>query len=443
MRKKRRRRRKRIPTEPVTADIIGLSHDGRGIAKVEGKTVFVDGALPGEKVIFKYVRCFSKFDEAVIEEVLSPSPDRVEPLCKHFLICGGCSLQHMRHEAQLKTKLDALLEQLEHFANTQPNQILDPITGPIWGYRRSARLGAKLVPKKGGVLVGFREKHSSFIADIKKCEVLQPVIGENIESLRDLISSLSVPNQIPQIEVAVADNGVALVIRHLEELTAEDLAKIAHFGEQHGFIIYLQSGGPNTIKQAWPRSHVELFYDVEDVRLFFRPGDFIQINQETNRKMIAKAMELLCLKENDKVLDLFCGIGNFSLPIAKRVELVTGIEGSLDMVNQATLNGQKNNITNAIFKQADLTQEVEPIFQEHSFNKILLDPPRCGAKEIIKPLAKSKAEKILYISCNPATLARDAGMLISEGPYELEYGGIIDMFPHTAHAEAIALFNRV
>ena len=421
--------------------ITGLSHDGRGIAKVNGKTVFVDGALPGEEVIFKYVRCFSKFDEAVAVEVLLPSPDRVTPKCPHFLTCGGCSLQHMRHEAQIRAKTAALLEQLEHFAGTRPENLLEPLTGPIWGYRRSARLGARLVPKKGGVLVGFREKHSSFIADLKRCEVLHPSVGHKIEPLRNFITSLSIPDMIPQIEVAVADNATALIIRHLEEFTADDKEKILLFAQEHDYVIYLQPGGPETIYQAWPDEKVELCYKVMNITLYFEPGDFIQVNREVNQKMVSRALDLLDLQPNDNVLDLFCGIGNFSLPMAAKAGMVTGIEGSSKMVERAFLNSRRNGLTNTHFLSADLTKDTASIFQERSFSKILLDPPRCGALEIMEHLAKSGSKKILYISCNPSTLSRDAGILVSQGPYKLTAAGIVDMFPHTAHAEAMALFD--
>ncbi len=438
---RRRKRRRKIPKEPVRAAIIGLSHDGRGIAKVNGKTVFVDGALPGEEVIFRYVRCFSKFDEAVVTEVLHPSPDRVEPRCPHFLVCGGCSLQHMSHEAQIKAKTTALLEQLEHFAGTHPENLLDPLVGSIWGYRRSARLGARLVHKKGGVLVGFREKHSSFIADISQCEVLHPAIGHNIEPLRNIVSSLSIPDLIPQIEVAVADNAAALIIRHLESLEDEDNEKLSRFAQEYDYVIYLQPGGPETIHQVWPIEKVELCYKVLNIILYFEPGDFIQVNSEVNNKMVARALDLLELQPDDKVLDLFCGIGNFSLPMATKSGMVTGIEGSSGMVDRALFNSKRNGLMNTNFLSADLTKDVAFIFQEKQFHKILLDPPRCGALETMEQLAKSGAEKILYISCNPSTLSRDAGILISKGPYKLTAACIVDMFPHTSHAEAMALFD--
>ncbi len=441
--RRRRRRRKRVPDELVEAFVSNLSHDGRGIAKVNGKTVFIDGALPGETVVFKYVRCFSRFDEAVVQKVLSPSPHRVTPICSHFMVCGGCSLQHMNHAAQVKAKQEILLEQLEHFAGTSPKTVLEPMTGPIWGYRRSARLGARLVPKKDGVLVGFREKHSSYIADLKRCEVLHPSVGHHILSLRELLSSLSIPDLVPQIEVAVADNGTALVIRHLKEFVHEDKARISHFARTHGFVIYLQPGGPETVYQLWPNEVKRLYYDVADIRLFFEPGDFIQVNAVVNQKMVAKALDLLSLQPDETVLDLFCGIGNFSLPMARRAKLVLGIEGSSKMVERAALNAKGNGINNAIFKSADLTREIGPIFEEYEFSKILLDPPRCGAVETMEHLAKSGAEKILYISCNPATLSRDAGILLSKGPYELTAAGVVDMFPHTSHAEAMALFHLV
>ena len=440
----RRSRRQRIPQEPVTAEIESLSHDGRGIARIEGKTVFVDGALAGEKVNFQYSRVHKKYDEARTVEVLSGADDRVAAKCQHFSICGGCSLMHMSPEAQLAHKQATLAEHFTHFGNLSPEQWLEPLTGPLWGYRRKARLGVKYVAKKEQVLVGFREKSSPYIAMLEQCEVLDPRVGHRLTDLASLIAGLEAYNRIAQIEVAMDDEHVALVFRNLDALSETDKNALISFGQSNNLWIYQQPGGPDTVSLLWPES-AQLSYAPEaGLNLQFDPSDFTQVNAGINEKMIQRAMNLLDVKADDRILDLFCGLGNFTLPLARRVNEVVGVEGDAALVQHAKNNAQLNGLKNAEFELADLTQtELKDYpWAEKGFNKILLDPPRSGAFEVLHQLAALGAERLVYVSCNPATLARDAGELVNQHGYIMESAGIMDMFPHTTHVESIAVFTK-
>lgn len=440
----RRNRKQRLPTETVQAVIDSLSHDGRGIVRVEGKTVFVDGALAGENVSFLYTRLHKKYDEARVVSVETASEDRVEAKCQHYGICGGCSLMHMAPEAQLKLKQDTLKEQLSHFGQLIPQQWRAPLTGPLWGYRRKARLGVRYVTKKEKVLVGFREKGTPYLAELTQCEVLDPRVGLRLEQLGEMIASLDAYNRIAQIEVAMDDSNTALVFRNMDPLGETDKQALIAYGQQHDLWIYQQPGGPDTVSPLWPKAPQLHYVPEEGLRLEFSPGDFTQVNATINHKMIATAIELLELQETDRVLDLFCGLGNFTLPLAKRVNTVIGVEGDKSLVAHAQRNAEINGLDNALFEMADLTttQLKDYPWAQKGFTKVLLDPPRSGAFEVLEQIAALGAETIVYVSCNPATLARDAGELANQYGYTLMQAGIMDMFPHTRHVESIAVFKK-
>lgn len=441
----RRNRRRKLPQDPVQATIESLSHDGRGVARIEGKTVFIDGALAGETVQFLYTKTHSKFDEGKAIEVSNPSVDRVAAKCQHFGVCGGCSLMHMSPEAQLTLKQNTLMEQMSHFGHVTPREWSEPLKGQLLGYRRKARLGVKHVPKKERVLVGFREKGTPYLALLEQCEVLDPRVGARLVDLGEMIAGLEGYNRIAQIEVAMDDEHVALVFRNLDALSDLDQQVLIEFGQQNDFWIYLQSGGPDTVTAIWPTSP-QLSYEPEPgLTMHFEPTDFTQVNAGINQKMIQKAITLLDVSEQDRILDLFCGLGNFSLPMAKRAGQVVGVEGDAALVRHAQNNASLNKVDNAIFEQADLTTTTlkEYDWAKAGFNKILLDPPRSGAFEVLPQLAELGAERIVYVSCNPATLARDAGELVNQLGYTLVSAGIMDMFPHTKHVESIAVFDKI
>ena len=441
----KRRRRKRLPEEAVEVQIESLSHEGRGVAHVEGKVVFIDFALPGETVEFKYTRQSKSFDEGKAIKVIKASADRVEPICEHFGVCGGCSMQHQNHEAQITSKQAALMEMFEHMAQTKPQNILEPLRGPIKHYRQKARLGVKYVAKKGKVLVGFREKGNAFLADLHSCPVLHESVGNRITALSELIMAMDAKESIPQIEVAIDDTKTALVFRHLEPLSDSDKAALTQFAQTHELQIMLQSGGPDTVVALWPENPAPLSYRLneQDVTIEFQPNDFTQVNSEINQSMVSRALSMLELSKEDKVLDLFCGLGNFTLAMAKQCAEVVGVEGAQTMVVKARENAEKNNIDNTQFFAADLSADIsdEPWLQ-HKYDKILLDPPRSGAMEMLKYIGKLDAKRIVYVSCNPATLARDTQTLVNEYGYALVDAGVMDMFPHTAHVESIALFTK-
>ncbi len=437
------RRKRSLPAEPVEAFIDSLSHDGRGVARVEGKVVFVDGALPGERVMFRYTCRRRKNDEGRVTEILEPSPERVSPRCQWFERCGGCTLQHLDPEAQIRLKQQTLVEQLRRIGGVEAAGILPPLTGPRWGYRHKARLGVRYVKAKGRVLVGFREKHSGFIVDMDRCEVLHPSVGERIREIADLIHSLQARERIPQIEVAVGDDVAALVFRHLDPLTEGDRDALRRFGERSELHIYLQPAGPDSVSPLWPEES-QLLYRLPDFDLEFRflPTDFTQVNSELNRMMVSRAVSLLDPRPDELLLDLFCGIGNFTLPLARRAAEVIGVEGEPGLVQRAKENAARNGLDNVTFQVADLTESADTGWEGRRFHKILLDPPRSGALEVLPRLAAFDAARILYVSCNPATLARDAGELVNRYGYRLISAGVMDMFPHTAHVESIAVFER-
>ena len=440
---------KRPPREN-TVTIESLSHEGRGIAKINGKTTFVDGALPGETVLAKHHKRHRQYDEAITLQVLeNPNPDRIEAKCEYFGVCGGCRLQHLPMSKQLSLQQQQLLEQLQH-AGITPNEVVAPLDASHWGYRRKARIGVKFLAPKDKVVIGFRERDGRFINNSDFCHILHPSIGEKIKDWSKFIYTLSIRDQIPQLEIAVADNASAIIIRHLAPFPEEDLAKLAAFAKQHNYWIYLQSGGPDSIElfseAGSPSSRGQtpnlLQYKIENITIHFSPEQFTQINSEINEKMITQALSWLALESSDQVLDLFCGIGNFTLPMAQQCEKVIGVEGESKAVERAKQNAQLNQIDNTEFYVANLFEEINSLnWARQTYNKLLLDPPRAGALEVLANLTTWKPETIVYVSCNPATFIRDAKEICQQG-YQLDKLGIMNMFPHTGHIEVMGAFTK-
>ena len=435
---------KRISAAPEEADVVDLSHEGMGVARVEGKAVFVADALPGERVVMRRVARHRNFDQAVLESVLVPSPDRVAAACPHFGTCGGCALQHLDPAAQLRFKQAQLLENLARLGGVEPEGLLPPLEGPVWGYRRRARLGIKLVPRKGRVLVGFRERSAPYVADLHECRVLAPPAGSLIDPLAELVAGLAIVARVPQAEVAIADDACAVVLRVLEPPSDADLAALRAFESRHGVRIYLQPGGVDTVEPL-TQGQPSLEYALPgfDVRIRFEPTDFIQVNGELNGRMVSRAVELLGACSDDRVLDLFCGLGNFSLPLARSAGHVVGVEGEAGLVARARLNATLNGLANVDFHAANLAADTSAApWARTPCSRVLLDPPRAGAWEVLPVVARSGAERVVYISCHPGSLARDAGALVREHGYRLVSAGVMDMFPHTTHVEAMAVFER-
>ena len=439
-----------VPLATFEAVITDLSHDGRGVARVDGKTVFVSGALLGEQAIVRLRKRHRHFDEAEVVELITRSPHRVEPRCRHFGQCSGCSLQHLDAPSQIATKQRVLSENFERIGKVTPQAWLLPLTGEPWGYRRKGRLSVRNVVKKGRVLVGFREEENPrFVADIQQCEVMHPALGPKIGLLADLLSGMDAANDIPQIEFAAGDDIMALVFRHMQPLSERDLAALTGFGQQHELAIYLQPGGNSSVHPLWPE-HPRLAFriasgdvGVEDVELDFQPLDFVQVNADMNQRMMARTLELLDPQPTDRVLDLFCGLGNFTLPIARRVAEVVGVEGEHGLVERAAQNAARNGIDNARFHVANLFEDQRAAdWARQPWDKLLLDPPRAGADKVLEYLPHKQTRRIVYVSCHPASLARDAGILVNQHGFKLKSAGVMDMFPHTAHVESIALFER-
>lgn len=435
------RRRKPVPDGEFSAQIHDLAQDGRGVARVNGKATFIADALPGETVRFKYLRVSRDADEGQTVAVELASADRVAPQCAHFGVCGGCALQHLSASAQIEFKQKQMLDALERIGKVTPESIASAITGPAWGYRRRARLGVKHVPKKGGMLVGFRERESSYLAALETCQVLDPRVGLKLRSLASVLGQLSIHNQIPQIEVACAKH-VALVLRVLQAPSAEDLRLLTEFAAAEGCEIYLQSGGPQTITPLTPPARgLDYSPDGSALRLQFEPTDFIQINGGISQTIVRQALEWLAPQPGERVLELFCGLGNFSLPLARTGVKLVAVEGEAGLVQRARANAQRASL-DIQFEKADLftSTAAAPWLQGH-FDKLLLDPPRSGAREILPLVAAKNPRSIVYVSCHPGTLARDAGMLVHEHGYRLVRAGVMDMFPHTTHVESMALFE--
>ncbi len=441
----KRPNRKSVPKTPVAALIESFAHDLRGVAHVNGKAVFVDGALPGEEVEFVYTDIRRDYAEARVARVITPAPNRIEPRCPHFGVCGGCSLQHLDENQQIVIKQNLLMEQFCRIGKVEPEEIWPPLTGPHWGYRHKARLGVKWVAKKGKVLVGFREKASSFLAELGTCLVLHPKVGERLPDLSVMIESLSIRDQVPQIEVAVGDERAALVFRVLGPPAQDDLEILRSFGRRFGFDLYLQPKGPDSVFALWPENPPLLGYALPEngVEFRFQPTDFTQVNVAINRKMVNRVLEALDPQAGDEILDLFCGIGNFTLPLARKAAQVIGVEGGAEAVARARQNALDNGLDNVAFHVADLTQTQDSSpWANRKYDKVLLDPSRAGAMEILAYAGKWSASRIVYVSCNPSTLARDAGILVNGQGYRLVKAGVMDMFPNTTHVESIALFER-
>ena len=420
-----------------------LTHDGRGVARIEGKAVFIEGALPGERVRFRVLKRRRSMDEAGLVDVVAASADRVTPRCAHFGVCGGCSLQHLSGEAQLAVKQKQLLEDLERIGKVRPQQVLAPLRGPQWSYRRRARLGVKYVHKKGRVLAGFREREKPYLADIQRCEVLLESLATLPQELAALTETLSIKEQLPQVEVAAGDDAVALVFRVMQPPSAEDLHKIADFGAQRSLQIFLQPGGLDSVT-ALRNDYPPLAYAIDGgaVRVEFGPVDFIQVNRDINASMVDAAVGMLQPRDTDRVLDLFCGLGNFTLPLARRAAQVMGVEGDAALVAKARGNAQRNGIGNVDFAAENLFEPARfAAWAEQRYDLVLLDPPRAGAAELLTRMPKWRPRKVVYISCHPGSLARDAGILVNEHGFALSAAGVMDMFPHTTHVESIAVFE--
>ncbi len=430
-------------------DIESLDLEARGVARRDGKVVFVEGALPGEKVMASVVKRKSSFDTARLERIVKPSSQRVEPACPYFGVCGGCAMQHLDAAAQVAIKQRVLEDSLWHIGRLRPAMVLAPLHGPTWGYRYRARLSVRVVRKKGGVLVGFRERRGSYVADIKECKVLPPHVSRMLLPLRALIGSLAQPDRIPQIEVAVGDTTTALLLRHLEALDDNDIRLLREFGEQHNVTWWLQSKGPETIHPLQASDVDALAYSLPEfgLRMPYRPTDFTQVNHAINRVLISKAITLLDIQSSDRVADLFCGLGNFTLPLATRASSVVGVEGSASLIERALEAARQHGLDKRTsFTTLNLFEvDVQWLRDLGHFDRILIDPPREGAEAVARALAALKAaerpKRIVYVSCSPATLARDAGILVHEGGYRMRSAGVVNMFPHTGHVESIAVFD--
>ncbi|XID74637.1 23S rRNA (uracil(1939)-C(5))-methyltransferase RlmD [Alkanindiges sp. WGS2144] len=461
----RRKQRERLRAQPpLTFTIEALSHEGRGISHYgqqpdhpedkTGKKVFVAFGLPGETVTAKVHELHKKYEEADCETVVANlSPARVEPVCPHFGVCGGCSLQHMHPDAQINFKQDVLASHFQHFGGLSPEEWLPALRSTRTDYRRKARLGVRWVIKKDSMLVGFRERKSGYLAELNVCKVLDAQIGERIEALKQLLGGLVAREHIPQLEMAVGDDiagseSVAMIVRHLQPLPEQDVQALLDFVRPLNWQLYLQPEGYDSVHRVdTPEAPMRLHYELPDfnIRFAFSPLDFTQVNAGINRQMVKLAIDLLDLKSGERVLDLFCGLGNFSLPLARSVGKsghVVAVEGSQEMVERGFENAALNGLDNLEFHAQDLTKDFshQP-WAVQGFDALLIDPPRSGAEEVMHYLPKFKAKRIVYVSCNPATLARDAGILAQSG-YRMKKAGVMDMFTHTGHVESIALFER-
>jgi 23S rRNA (uracil1939-C5)-methyltransferase len=427
-------------------DILSLDHEGHGVARIDGKVTFVDGALAGEVAEIAVYRKHAKYNSANAVAIRKASAQRAEPRCRHYGRCGGCSMQHLEASAQVAAKQRVLEENLARIGKVRPDVVLRALHGPTWAYRHRARLSVRRVDKKGGVLVGFHEKRSSFVADMEGCEVLTPDVSVLIRPLRDLIVGLSNSDRIPQIEIAAGERITVLVFRLLEPWSDDDAARVRAFAERHGIQIWEQRKGPETARPFWPLDAPELGYSLPEFELAmpFRPTEFTQVNAALNRALVSRAIRLLDPRPGERIADLFCGLGNFTLPIARRGADAIGIEGSTELVARARENALRNRLPNAHFSVDDLFAMTPEKFAAWGrFDKLLIDPPRSGAVEVAKSLPATDApRRIVYVSCDPATLARDAEVLVHVKGYRLRAAGVANMFPHTAHVESIALFER-
>jgi 23S rRNA (uracil1939-C5)-methyltransferase len=432
---------RRADAQAITTRIVDLTHDCQGVADVDGRRVFVPDALPGETVEVVPLKRRRKLEVAELVRVVEPSPDRVTPECEYFGRCGGCALQHLAHPAQIEFKQRVVAQALARIARVEPREWLPPFASKPWGYRRRARLGVKYVSGKDRVLVGFRERAAPLITDMARCPVLAPPLDGLLEPLAELIAGTSVRSRLPQIEAAVADDASALVLRVLDPPSQADVAAFAAFGARHGVDMYLQPGGPGTAVPIGPARTLRYALRELGVTLEFLPTDFVQVNAEVNAELVATAVRLAELRPEDRVLDLYCGLGNFSLPFAQRARELTGVEGDAGLVARAVRNATANGIANARFLTADLAQTDWGFFREPR-DVVVLDPPRTGAEAAVAAMDRIAPRRIVYVSCHPATLARDAQVLVERHGYELRAVRVFDMFPHTHHVEALASFER-
>ncbi len=457
MRRNRNRTYQNPADNPILqATIESLDQEGRGVAHVDGKTIFIDGALPNEVVMYQSQQIKPSYEVAKTIAVLQASSERVTPKCPHYGLCGGCKLQHMDATAQVTAKQKMLEADLWHIGKVKAENMLPPLYGPTWGCRHKARLSVKYVQKKERVLVGFNEKGTRFVADMNSCEVLVPEVSALIAPLQDMILQLSIRDKLPQIELAVGeavDNQpvIVLIFRIMDALTTNDEALFKTFADAHNIQVWTQTKGPDTIKPFYVTGGLEsstaLAYSLPEFNLNypFKPNEFTQVNPQINQEMVHSAMQLLQPKSGENIADFFCGIGNFTLPIARSCAQVLGLEGLSNLVDRANESAVLNKISNVNFGVADLFKMTEESLAAlGKFDKWLIDPPRDGAFELVKALTAETAPKlIVYVSCNPATLARDAGILVNEKGYKLSAAGVINMFPHTAHVESIALFEKI
>src|SRR6478736_1968885 len=421
-----------------------LAHDGRGVGRVEGKAIFVSGALPGERVRARQTARNRNFEEAETLEVLQASPLRIAPRCAHFGVCAGCVLQHVDQDAQIAAKQHVLMENLSRIGHVQPERVLPALTDAAWGYRRKGRLSVRYVEKKGRIVLGFREaSNPRYVAELTECHTLLPELGQRLPALTALVESLEGKRAVPQIEFIAGDGPLALVFRHLEPLNDADLDKLRAFAQASGYVLYLQPGGTDSVRPLDADAELSFPIPEFDLRLQFRPLDFIQVNAGLNQRMIARALELLDPQPGDRVLDLFCGLGNFTLPIARHVTAIVGVEGETGLVRRAEANAIRNNVQNAKFHVADLSADQRDTpWARADHELLLLDPPRSGAAAVLEYLPRRSTRRIVYVSCHPGSLARDAGTLVERHGFRLSSAGVMDMFPHTAHVESIALFER-
>jgi 23S rRNA (uracil1939-C5)-methyltransferase len=420
-----------------------LAHDGRGVARAGAKAVFVDGALPGERVRAQVIKRHRQYDDALAIEILERSPDRIEPHCAHFAACSGCSLQHLGPQRQIEFKQKQLLDSLERIGKVAPQRVLPSLQREIWGYRRKARLSVRFVEKKGRALVGFREANGRFVAEIDHCPVLDPRVGTLIGALSELVTTLDARAAIPQIEVAAAAQ-VVLVFRNLVPLSPGDRGKLAAFAALHDFVIVLQPAGMDSLIGLDGSAPPQLSYAIDEhLQIDYQPLDFVQVNDSINRAMIGQALDLLDVGPGDRVLDLYCGLGNFTLPLARRAASVFGVEGDAGLIARARSNAATNGLTNVDYAVADLTEDhAAADWSQSRYSRLLLDPPRAGAERVFDYLPGAEVERLVYVSCHPGTLARDSAILVQRKGFDLVAAGVMDMFPHTAHVESMALFVR-
>jgi 23S rRNA (uracil1939-C5)-methyltransferase len=424
--------------------IESLDREGRGVAHVGGKAVFVDDAVPGERVEYAAYRKKPAWEAAQIVRIEQEGAARIPPRCAFFGTCGGCSMQHIEERAQVAAKQRVLEDALWHLGRVRPEMMLRPLYGLSWGYRHRARMSVRWVPKKGGSLVGFRERKSSFVTEMTSCEVLPPQVSALIRPLRTLIDTLDMQGRIPQIEVAVGDALTVLVLRVLEAVGVEDRERLKRFAEDHGVQLWLQPAGPDSARPFWPPDAPDLYYTLPEygIRIAFGPTDFTQVNHAVNRLLVGRALSLLDPRPGDRIADFFCGLGNFTLPIARSGADVLGVEGSAGLVARAQESARANGLADRCeFAVADLF-DAAACARLPACDKVLLDPPREGAIELVKSFAAKAPSRIVYVACDPATLARDGGVLVHTQGYSLAAAGVVNMFPHTSHVESIALFER-